>query len=615
MTDEATLATAADLLRRGSHVEAAQVLHALLQRQPRNADALQLLGLAQKHLGQSEQAQQSMMASLSINPAQPHVLNNLGGLFLRRGEHHNARQCFEKALMFGLANKEALRNLALARRGLGDLAGAEDAVRQALALDPKFTPAQTTLGQILLELGNSEAAVAELEAATSAQPASAEAWRTLGAALRTANRSSEAAQALERAVSLQPGSPDSHAFLGAVHQSLGDNERARQSFERAVQLEPEHEQAHFSLNQLLWTTGQTDAFLQSYEAAERARPDSVKLRCAHAYALMLVERYVDAERVLREAVSRDPANIRAAAMLGDVLSQLGQHSEAVRLLGTAQSRSASAGLKIGFARALLRAGSYAEAAHQLAACNLEHLHKQELDQEHTALSYVAARFSGDDRAAHLFDYARLVRAWEIPTPAGFASLAEFNEALTERLTQLHTAEQAPLEQTLRGGTQTYGRLFNSPDPLIQALRQSCAVLIERYLAELPHIDGHPIEVFRPKDARFAGSWSVRLRDGGFHKNHFHGRGWLSSAYYVSLPPEIGEADSARAGWLKLGQPHALPGADDAPEHWVKPETGLLALFPSFMWHGTEKFSSIDARITVAFDTQSRAPTSGQLGNI
>ena len=64
---------------------------------------------------------------------------------------------------------------------------------------------------------------------------------------------------------------------------------------------------------------------------------------------------------------------------------------------------------------------------------------------------------------------------------------------------------------------------------------------------------------------------------GFHKNHFHARGWLSSAYYVSVPQATRQTN--RAGWLKFGQPHALPGAEDAPEFWVKPEAGLLALFP------------------------------------
>lgn len=37
------------------------------------------------------------------------------------------------------------------------------------------------------------------------------------------------------------------------------------------------------------------------------------------------------------------------------------------------------------------------------------------------------------------------------------------------------------------------------------------------------------------------------------------------------------------------------------EHFVRPEPGLLVLFPSYLWHGTEPFTSDQARLTIAFD--------------
>jgi hypothetical protein len=37
------------------------------------------------------------------------------------------------------------------------------------------------------------------------------------------------------------------------------------------------------------------------------------------------------------------------------------------------------------------------------------------------------------------------------------------------------------------------------------------------------------------------------------------------------------------------------------EHWVQPKPGLLALFPSYMWHGTEPFGGTEPRLTIAFD--------------
>ncbi|MFO0286777.1 MAG: putative 2OG-Fe(II) oxygenase [Brevundimonas sp.] len=36
------------------------------------------------------------------------------------------------------------------------------------------------------------------------------------------------------------------------------------------------------------------------------------------------------------------------------------------------------------------------------------------------------------------------------------------------------------------------------------------------------------------------------------------------------------------------------------ERWVQPQRGLLALFPSYMWHGVQPFSE-GVRLTIAFD--------------
>jgi hypothetical protein len=37
------------------------------------------------------------------------------------------------------------------------------------------------------------------------------------------------------------------------------------------------------------------------------------------------------------------------------------------------------------------------------------------------------------------------------------------------------------------------------------------------------------------------------------------------------------------------------------QHFVKPEPGMLVLFPSYMWHGTVPFAGKQSRLTVAMD--------------
>jgi hypothetical protein len=89
----------------------------------------------------------------------------------------------------------------------------------------------------------------------------------------------------------------------------------------------------------------------------------------------------------------------------------------------------------------------------------------------------------------------------------------------------------------------------------------------------------------------------------------HQEGWLSSACYIDLPPAV-EAEGHQ-GWIKFGEPGAPTQPKLAPEHFVKPEPGLLVLFPSYMWHGTVPFSGEASRLTTAFDLVPAKPGSGR----
>jgi hypothetical protein len=123
--------------------------------------------------------------------------------------------------------------------------------------------------------------------------------------------------------------------------------------------------------------------------------------------------------------------------------------------------------------------------------------------------------------------------------------------------------------------------------------------IREYIAGLRADDlEHPLYRRRRAGYRISGSWSVQLHADGFHINHVHPRGWLSSAYYVSLPDVSN--DETRAGWLKFGEP-GIPIAGCPPEYFVKPAAGKLVLFPSYMWHGTVAFAAGGPRLTAAFD--------------
>jgi len=168
------------------------------------------------------------------------------------------------------------------------------------------------------------------------------------------------------------------------------------------------------------------------------------------------------------------------------------------------------------------------------------------------------------------------------------------------LDRLHDDAAPPIGQSVMGGTQTRGGLFDRHEPILAAMQAAVLRTIERYRSGLPAFDPmHPLLRQRAQAWRVKGSWSVRLRSGGDrHATHIHPQGIVSSAMYLRLPAD-GNSD---AGALELGRPPTDLRLDLPPTRTILPRIGHCALFPSTAYHGTTSFGAGD-RLTVAFDVQ------------
>jgi hypothetical protein len=253
---------------------------------------------------------------------------------------------------------------------------------------------------------------------------------------------------------------------------------------------------------------------------------------------------------------------------------------------------------------LLQAGQHTQAA-QVAETAVR---LDPLDQQAWATLGLAWRATGHPGEHWLDDYAQHVQAYDLPPPEGWSDMASFNRALTAALEAMHTDAQAPIDQTLRHGSQTMDNIFDQGHPLVEQLKGRICQAVDRYIAHLeslPADDSHPLRGRTSPHWRYTDSWSSRLRSSGFHTNHVHSHGWISSCYYVALPPVMtagGDGDDKRAGWITFGTPDiTVPGCDLAPRRQEQPRAGRLVLFPSYMWHGTLPFTDTQPRLTIAFD--------------
>lgn len=144
-----------------------------------------------------------------------------------------------------------------------------------------------------------------------------------------------------------------------------------------------------------------------------------------------------------------------------------------------------------------------------------------------------------------------------------------------------------------GGWHSQSDLMNWDYPEIRALMREC-IEAGRDMTQAtlpPGIDGDIRLRFH------GGCWANLLRDGGYNTVHNHAAAVWSGCYYVT----IGDPDPQPAynGWIEFQDPR--PANIHAHKEKVRPEAGVLLMFPAWLNHYVNPFRGRGERISIAFN--------------
>ena len=548
---------------------------------------LHLLGLVEAKRGAAAEAKRAFEAALKLAPRDAQVHSNYANFLADQGEAEEALTHYQRALQATPGFHDARYNRALLLQKLGRCDQALADLDRVAAARPGDAKVQSARGSVLRDLGRLGEAAEAYEAALAAEPKRAVA--AIGRARVAMERGEEkAADHYRRALALRPGDPELTLDLAEALEIEGDP-AAVPTLAAAVAQRPIWANGQKTLARMRWEAGEGRAFTRDIESALETSPGSVDLWVALASALAeadLNAEAADAAARGRAAVGDEPALLLLEAIRA---SEAGQIDRADRLFAMLAPGGESRDRLE--ARHRIRTGQYGEAAALLDRS----LAQEPWDIGSWALRGVLWRLTGDERASWLLEQPGFVDARHLPLdPAQL-------ETIAARLRGLHRTRAHPIGQSLRGGTQTRGNLFERGEPEIVQLRAAIEEAIGEYWQRLPPADAaHPL--LRHREARpfITGSWSVRLTGGGFHIAHFHPQGALSSACYLVVPT----AEQPMDGWLELGGPPWGLDVSLEPLVRIEPVPGRMALFPSYLFHGTRPFPAGE-RLTVAFDVAAR----------
>ena len=590
--------------KRGEYSEAEKYYLLHLKSFGNDFNALQLLGMLAYKATDYQKAIDYMLQSLKHNAKQPNTENNLGNAFKRISNYKKSRSHYEKAIQLEEKYQDAWNNLISLLVEFEEYAQALFVAKKANKLFGHSNYVLILCAQANRELLQYDEAIGLLQSILESQPDDVSAKLEMG---KTYYKKGQDETAIKYYFELINDGINEFAIwhnLGNALSNLSRFDEAIAAYQNSISLKPSYALSYKNITELMWEMGNHQGLFSHYKKAFELSLDDEELRLDYLEQLIRLGYNKDAlsiVEILTQTPNLDPRFIRLSSQAYKVNGDIKKAFEIEKIILSLKDVTVESILS--FVETALQSNEF-EVAQQELVKVLQH---EPDNQFALALNHTGARLD-----PQLFDTTVLLAdefifEFCINPPAEFNSIVDYCQALDNYLQGLHTGKHQPLDQTLHYGVQTRGNLFDDSHPLIVHLISEFERCIEDVKTRIQEISNKKnIYLYQgfndQKPTYFSGSWSVKLHNMGYHSNHMHPMGWLSSAFYVTLPEDI-QNESEKAGWFQVGVPNIDLESKLKPTRYIKPEIGKLILFPSFLWHGTVPFKEGSYRLSVACDVR------------
>ena len=344
---------------------AAQGYEAVLQRSPRNADALNLYGVLHLHAGDLDKALELLDAAVKFERKNPGFHNNRGEVLRALDRPQEALKAYQAAIRLDRSFADACINAAFAALTLGAIEDANKFAQKAIALAPQAVEAVMATVEVFRALGDTAAAERKCAQALRLAPSNVDIMATLGLLQVQAGDHANARVILERALNHAPQAVEPRLALAELARVTDERDREQDWLRQVLKLEPSEPCAIRALAQSL---SDTEAFAEAASLFERAvnqEPGDVSLILGLAWAWSQSGRDGDAITLLQGAL--DERNDAAThALLGRLLVESQQvHAALPSLEAAAQMEPAHAEYRVRLADALSMLGRFDDAVVEL----------------------------------------------------------------------------------------------------------------------------------------------------------------------------------------------------------------------------------------------------------
>jgi tetratricopeptide (TPR) repeat protein len=225
-----------DMHRRGAVADAAARYSQILKFEPKNIDALCLLGMACGQLKRFTEAVDLLRKAVKLAPKHAPAHNLLGSALKEIGRNEEALASFNRAISQQPDLMEAYGHRADLLMALIRWAEAVETYDRALALRPDLTAAHANRGNALAALGRHQAAVDSFDSALAIKPDFPEVHLNRGNSLTRLGRHEQALASYDRVLAISPDMAEAEFGRGIVLRDQTRFEDAVRCFDRAIEL-------------------------------------------------------------------------------------------------------------------------------------------------------------------------------------------------------------------------------------------------------------------------------------------------------------------------------------------------------------------------------------------
>ncbi len=294
-------------MREGRINEARDLCAGVLNKNPKNAEALMLRGQIAQHDGALDTAYIFLQRALRQLPQHASLLNVFGKVCWQLGRHKEARRALEQSLQLSPDAYEALRDYArvLAEDSCDEkLAGiyrrllaqhpddlevlvqfgcllesnekfdeAADYGRRALQIDPRHHQALQLLGHVELARGHHAEALTCYRQAEAIDPHDARTQVFLGQALLDCGYADDAVAAFGRALKISSHDESIQKLIGSRVRRNNVIEAMADHYRKMLAENPQNAESHFGLGLIYMRQRNVDACIEEYRKAVELAPD------------------------------------------------------------------------------------------------------------------------------------------------------------------------------------------------------------------------------------------------------------------------------------------------------------------------------------------------------